>query len=201
MFNYNNKVLITHELLNEYTSLFSGSETPFHAFRNHLVHQFQRDHLQFMGEDLFRSAWFAYVSLQQFGNDLTCTECDPAPTTVIWDGITLAFGRKHVTNTLRPPTITSEHSLTRNGLKYYRKQHALHDALLRRRVWAALEGPSLEGLSDDLDEEFSEPLISTPSKGSQLATLLGLPLAPLLESIPEVTTSTSNPFLTTPTMN
>ncbi|TEB27979.1 hypothetical protein FA13DRAFT_1633913, partial [Coprinellus micaceus] len=165
MFNYNNKVLITHELLNEYT------RTPFHAFRNHLVHQFQRDHLQFMGEDLFRSAWFAYVSLQQFGNDLTCTECDPAPTTVIWDGITLAFGHKHVTNTLRPPTITSEHSLTRNSLKYYRKQHALHDALLRRRVWAALEGPSLEGLSDDLDEEFSEPLISTPSKGSQLATL------------------------------
>jgi hypothetical protein len=64
-----------------------------------------------MGEDLFRSIWFAYVLIQSFEKDMSCTLCGPHPKTVIWDGVTLAFDKKHITPTLRPPTTTSIDSI------------------------------------------------------------------------------------------
>ena len=37
----------------------------------------------FIGEDLFRSVWFAFVKLQQFPGDMVCSLCRPYPDTVI----------------------------------------------------------------------------------------------------------------------
>ncbi|EEB94178.1 hypothetical protein MPER_07052 [Moniliophthora perniciosa FA553] len=59
---------------------------------------------EFVGEDLFRSAWFAYVNVQNLDDDMKCPSCGDNPENIIWDGVTLAFGRKHVTNSLKPPT-------------------------------------------------------------------------------------------------
>ncbi|KAK7023612.1 hypothetical protein VNI00_016651, partial [Paramarasmius palmivorus] len=63
---------------------------------------------KFIGEDLFRSAWFAYASLQLLENDMWCPECGTYPETVIWDGVTLAFGKRHLRDSLRPPTVSPE---------------------------------------------------------------------------------------------
>ena len=81
-----------HELLNEFTLAFVTSETPFTAFVALVSHRYSLTGDKFMGEDLFRAVWFGYVSLQAFDDDMRCRRCGTCPDTVIWDGITLAFG-------------------------------------------------------------------------------------------------------------
>ncbi|KAK1221151.1 hypothetical protein PQX77_016050 [Marasmius sp. AFHP31] len=104
LFNFNNSVIFTHELLDEYTSQFTASETPFVAFVETINRIYSGRGCTFVKEDLFRSVWFAYVSLQDFSHDMTCPKCGPEPETLIWDGVTLGFGRKHLLDSLKPPT-------------------------------------------------------------------------------------------------
>ncbi|KAK7047694.1 hypothetical protein VNI00_006462 [Paramarasmius palmivorus] len=104
LFNYNNSALFTHELLDEYTNHYTSSETPFVAFVLCLGRIYETRGCRFVGEDLFRSAWFAFADLQLLENDMWCPECGPYPESVIWDGVTLAFGKKHLRSSLAPPT-------------------------------------------------------------------------------------------------
>ncbi|KAL0567284.1 hypothetical protein V5O48_014705, partial [Marasmius crinis-equi] len=106
LFNYNNSVLFTHELLEEYTSRYTSSETPFVSFVETIGRVYAGRGHRFVKEDLFRSAWFAYVNLQDYGDDMACARCGEDPDCLIWDGVTLAFGKKHLTSSLRPPTYT-----------------------------------------------------------------------------------------------
>ncbi|KAK7017504.1 hypothetical protein VNI00_018606 [Paramarasmius palmivorus] len=105
IFNYNNSVLFTHELIDHYSSESSTSETPFAAFVETTSRLYKARKCDFVGEDLFRSVWFAYVSIQDLDNDLKCPQCGDTPENIIFDGITLGFSRKHVTESLHPPTI------------------------------------------------------------------------------------------------
>ncbi|KAK7043833.1 hypothetical protein VNI00_007997 [Paramarasmius palmivorus] len=113
IFNYNNSVLFTHELVDHYSSESSTSETPFAAFVETMSRLYKSRKCEFVGEDLFRSVWFAYVSVQDLENDLKCPQCGDTPENVIFDGITLGFGRKHVTESLHPPTIVDSDALQR----------------------------------------------------------------------------------------
>ncbi|KAL0573495.1 hypothetical protein V5O48_008472 [Marasmius crinis-equi] len=118
LFNFNNSVLFTHELLDEYTSRFTTSETPFAAFVEVVGRVYSGRGSTFVKEDLFRSAWFAYANLQDFSNDLKCERCGDEPECLIWDGVTLGFGRKHLTNSLKPPT----HVDSRESIRRYPKK-------------------------------------------------------------------------------
>ncbi|TEB19514.1 hypothetical protein FA13DRAFT_1802149 [Coprinellus micaceus] len=107
LFNYNNTTIVSHELLDDYTIMFTTSETPFTSFCTFMNHRFGEvprppnvPRATFMGEDLFRSVWFAYVLIQSFEKDMLCTLCGPHPKTVIWDGVTLAFDK----STSPPPS-------------------------------------------------------------------------------------------------
>ncbi|KAH6873534.1 hypothetical protein BKA70DRAFT_1129979, partial [Coprinopsis sp. MPI-PUGE-AT-0042] len=153
LFNYNNSVIVSHHLLDEYTSAYTLSETPFNAWVTHLSRRFQGVGQTFMGKDLFRSVWFAYASLQAFENDMTCVQCKQFPKTVIFDGITLAYSRKHLHGSLCPPTLTSESSVIRQNVKYFPKQQLLPDIFLRRQVRKAVKGPNLDSQADEDDEE------------------------------------------------
>ncbi|KAG2021190.1 hypothetical protein CC2G_006445 [Coprinopsis cinerea AmutBmut pab1-1] len=166
LFNYNNTVLVSHELMEEYTSAYTLSETPFSAWVQHLARRYAAFNQAFMGEDLFRSVWFAYVELQNFDNDMTCGKCGEFPDTVIWDGITLAFGRKHVRSSLRPPTTPSQDSLVREKMKYHKKQQLIEDKNLRKRLRLVLDPPDLDGLSDWEAEDALPTPSSSPLKGS-----------------------------------
>ncbi|KAL0568691.1 hypothetical protein V5O48_013297 [Marasmius crinis-equi] len=106
LFNYNNGVLFTHELLDDYTSRFTSSETPFVSFVEAMGRVYEGRGCNFVKEDLFRSVWFAYVNIQDFSHDMCCTKCGDAPESLIWDGVTLAFGRKHLSESLTPPTLS-----------------------------------------------------------------------------------------------
>lgn len=151
VFNFNNSVLVSHELLDEYTSAYTTSETPFASWVLQISRRYERANARFMSEKTFRSVWFAYASLQHFVDDMSCNqpECGEAPETSIWDGITLAFGKKHLNGSLRPPTYTVDASAVRGGTKYQPRQQLFPDAALRRQIRLALKGPSLEGFFDE----------------------------------------------------
>ncbi|KAJ2911578.1 hypothetical protein MD484_g8838, partial [Candolleomyces efflorescens] len=153
LFNYNNSILVSHELLDEYTMAFVASETPFTAFVSVLSHRYTVSGVTFMGEDLFRSIWFSYVSLQAFDDDFKCSRCGPYPDTVIWDGITLAFSKKHLSATLAPPTQITPQSLIRKHVKNYPKQQLIPDVRLRKDLREVSKVPSLDRMLVNTDSE------------------------------------------------
>ncbi|KAL0067409.1 hypothetical protein AAF712_005638 [Marasmius tenuissimus] len=134
LFNYNNSVLFTHDVLDEYTSQFTSSKTPFVSFVETTNRRYERLGSKFVKEDLFRSVWFSYVRIQDFSKDMSCKRCGPEPDCLIWDGVTLGFGRKHLTDSLRPPTYTDDHSPQRQR-SYPQKPQLLNNELpLRRQI-------------------------------------------------------------------
>ncbi|KAK7053192.1 hypothetical protein VNI00_003811 [Paramarasmius palmivorus] len=118
VFNLNNSVLFTHELLDDYTNRYTGSETPFAAFVVSMTRIYEGRGDKFVGEDLFRSAWFAFASLQYMAGDMSCPSCGEAPDTVIFDGVTTGFAKRHLRETLSPPTVIPPDPLVR-----YRTRH------------------------------------------------------------------------------
>jgi hypothetical protein len=91
---------------------------------------------------MFRAVWFSYAQLQQLDGDMKCPECGPTPETVIWDGVTLAFSRKHLLSSLRPPTTLDVYSATRHESVYRGRQQLLVDVTLRKLVRKIISGPS-----------------------------------------------------------
>ncbi|KIK52150.1 hypothetical protein GYMLUDRAFT_143587, partial [Collybiopsis luxurians FD-317 M1] len=113
LFNFNNSTLFSHELLNEYISAFSSSETPFEPWVHTIAYRYGEiePSIPFVGGGLFCSVWFAYVRLIQFEGDKSCPSCGVYPDNIIWDGVSVAFGRKHVLNDqLEPPTVIQENA-------------------------------------------------------------------------------------------
>lgn len=103
--------------------------------------------LPFPHEAIFRNAWFSYAALLQLDGDMKCPTCGPVPETVIWDGVSLSFHRKHILPSLTPPTAVHERSLIRNSR--YQVQAAIGNSDLRRAMRKVLEAartaPASEG--------------------------------------------------------
>jgi hypothetical protein len=151
LFNFNNQIVFSHDLLDEYTSAFTSSETPFAAWvltvsRRYDVHQSTEP---FVSEKMFRNIWFAYIRLQRLDTDLNCPDCGPDPQDTIWDGVTLAFSQKHLSPSLRPPTAFHENSVQRQKVRYLPGGQLIHPALLRKALRFIVEGRSLAINPDD----------------------------------------------------
>ena len=144
LFNYNNNILFTHDLLDDYTNSFTSSETPFTAWVSVVSRRYasHRSLHPFVSEATFRSAWFAYTRLQSFDNDMTCPRCGPTPDDVIWDGVTLAFAQKHVTESLQPPTVCHQLSACRAS-RYRSNQQLIVAPALRKSLKKVVTGRSL----------------------------------------------------------
>lgn len=144
IFNLDNTHLFSHDLLDEYTSAYTSSETPFVAWVTVLTRRYELygSEVSFAGPDLFRSAWFAYVSTQAFANDFQCPTCGPVPKRVMCDGITSGFQDKHLLSSMRPPTVTSQDSPIRTS-RYVGKQQIFPDHVLRKRIKDVIKGAKL----------------------------------------------------------
>ncbi|EJD37193.1 hypothetical protein AURDEDRAFT_22368, partial [Auricularia subglabra TFB-10046 SS5] len=106
LFNYNNRRVYTHELLNRFSTSMLAHETPFHAFRT-VVQRGYEENLSahsFVGDDAFRTAWYSFRRIQHLGDSFQCTTCGDNPRAIIFDGVTASFNAKHRTSTLTPPT-------------------------------------------------------------------------------------------------
>jgi hypothetical protein len=144
IFNYNNSLLFSHDLLDEYTSAFTSSETPFSAWIKLVVrryHKWSRPAMpSFVEESVFRKAWFGYVELLDFSNDMVCPRCGPTPETVIWDGITLAYNKKQILDTIYPPT--SKHSdATVRDRRYPKNHYFIENVYLRKLLSSIMDAP------------------------------------------------------------
>ncbi|KAJ7156594.1 hypothetical protein C8R43DRAFT_1125782 [Mycena crocata] len=113
VFNLNNRVLFTHELLDEYTSVFTTSEMPFSSWGTVLSRRYTLRGLAFCNVDLFRAAWFGYAKTLCLEGDMECPLCGTSPIHTIWDGVTLTFNRKHLLASLEPPMVSQPGSLCR----------------------------------------------------------------------------------------
>lgn len=156
LFNFNNRILLTHELLDDYTSMYTSSETPFVAWVTVISRRYQQRQSErpFLGEDMFRTIWFAYIWLQHLDSKDPCPLCGPIPNDTIWDGITLAFSQKHLLPSLCPPTLSNEKSLHRGNVRYYAAQQLVTDSKLRKAVRKVIKGRSLVlGGSSESDDE------------------------------------------------
>ncbi|KAJ3562493.1 hypothetical protein NP233_g9533 [Leucocoprinus birnbaumii] len=134
IFNLNNSTLVSHDLLDDYTNAYTLSETPFDSWVESVNRRYEILGKRFMGKDLFRSCWFAYVRLQKFDGDFACPECGDYPENVIWDGVTLSFGRRHLLNCLSPPTIIVDNPPLRPNIKYFPKQQVFPDRDVRKLI-------------------------------------------------------------------
>ncbi|KAJ4484527.1 hypothetical protein C8R41DRAFT_769410, partial [Lentinula lateritia] len=143
LFNLNNSLLFTHELLDEYISAFTSSETPFDAWVQQVSRRYQADDnsIPFVGADTFRAAWFAYARLINFEGDKQCERCGEAPENVVWDGVTLAYARKQLRTGLRPPTTVDADSPIRPRT-VGKKKEWFEDGVARKRLhhWIAKGG-------------------------------------------------------------
>ncbi|KAK7053239.1 hypothetical protein VNI00_003864 [Paramarasmius palmivorus] len=176
LFNFNNSVLFTHELLDEYTSRYTSSVTPFSAFIQAMGRVYECRGNRFVKEDLFRSVWFAYASVQDLRGDMFCNRCGSAPENVIWDGMTLSFSKKHLNNSMKPPTVETEDSTIR--LRKYRKEIAWMPmkskelASFRRRMLAWLrKGKKAQARQDEDESEEEHPIGPTGNYYGELLAI------------------------------
>ncbi|KAG6818292.1 hypothetical protein H0H93_006226 [Arthromyces matolae] len=192
IFNFNNQLLFTHELLDDYTSCYTTSETPFTAWIKVVTRRYEenRSPVPFVSEQVLRAAWFAYVDLQDFTNDMSCSTCGPVPNDVIWDGVSVGFNKKHMLDTLKPPTI-SDVAAPQSEAQYIAKQQIIPDIGIRRALRKVIKDDAgLSGLTYDSDEEeqIQQTLRTEAARKQEAARLISIPavVAGLAEFSPYV---------------
>jgi hypothetical protein len=103
--NWNNKMGFTHQLLNQYTSLLTHSETPFNAYYHTVEDEYLNNQspVDFCDDETFEHAWFMFIRLQQIQSSMRCSECGDNPKVIIADDVSISFPSHHRTESLRPP--------------------------------------------------------------------------------------------------
>lgn len=144
IFNFDNRNLATHDLLDDYTSSFTTSETPFFAWVKTLFRRYKdyNSRWNFMYHKVFRSVWFAYAKIQRFEGDMMCSICGPHPEAIICDGTALRMNEKNVLPTVKPPTISVATSSVRDS-RYIGKQQVIADPKLRKEMKRIIAAPRL----------------------------------------------------------
>lgn len=163
LFNWNNRILVTESLLDDYTSSFLASETPFVAFASVIARRYEshRSAIPFLSEKTFREIWFGYIALIDLEKPVACLKCGPEPENSIWDGVTLSFSKAHVRDSLEPPTVLTSQSSRRQNVSYIPRQQCLPNKDLRQLIRGILTGPSLLLSRTELD------LLSSPQNTSE----------------------------------
>ena len=147
IFNLDNRILVTHHVLDDYTNAFTASETPFAAWITCISRRYltlSSSH-HFMDPKRFRDAWFAYTKLIQFEDDMICPQCGPNPSAIIWDGVSISFNRKKALPSLRPPTTIRPESAVYDETVRVKETQWIIDRGLRKRIREIINGPPLSG--------------------------------------------------------
>ena len=86
-------VLLMHELLNEYISLFMSTTVPFTAFFNSHHHAYTNSlsPLPFCSTETFTCVWFAFTELQALDSGMQCISYGKHPEIVIANGVSITY--------------------------------------------------------------------------------------------------------------
>lgn len=75
LFNFNNRILVTHQLLEDYLATFTASETPIRAWVNVMTRRYETlGSLPFLKHEMFGSVWFSYARLLALNDDMVCNK-------------------------------------------------------------------------------------------------------------------------------
>jgi CxC4 like cysteine cluster associated with KDZ transposases len=111
IFNWDNTIAFSHEILNEYTNQYTLSETPFRAYCESLARFYRTGGSvrSFLDPRTFQNAWFSFISLQKLSTvrPFSCIACGESPDLVIADGVSLSFRADRIKPELNPPTHTT----------------------------------------------------------------------------------------------
>jgi len=143
VFNLNNTIAFSHELFNRYTSEFTNSSTPVYAFYQSIkdVYVSEESPFELCSVQLFTRAWFAFVQLQEISTTMECIQCGSYPSTVIADGISVAFPKHRIQN-LRPPTYSDRsRALVKIPKRGIKQTCFLGSVNLRKSIAKALDQP------------------------------------------------------------
>ncbi|TFK47050.1 hypothetical protein OE88DRAFT_1599092, partial [Heliocybe sulcata] len=112
VFNWNNSFRFTHELLNQYTNVFTTSSTPFASFvtATRRLYIASRSPAPFCTIKMFTGAWFAFTALQPLDSGMECTICGKHPDIVIADGVSIGYSSAKFVQGLQPPTLVYDSS-------------------------------------------------------------------------------------------
>lgn len=148
IFNFNNRTLFSHDLLDDYTAAFSSSETPFVAWVQTVARRYnlRGSEIPFVNEKLFRAAWFSYIRLMKLDGDMICAHCGPHPDVTIWDGVSVAFSRKNLLPSLHPPTTITSTSVERLDVRAATNLQAIPNRNTRVLMRGILKGPRLNSV-------------------------------------------------------
>ena len=109
VFNYNNKQLFTHSLLNLYTISYSAVSLPFNAFVL-IANRYYREmsnsiynSAKFVSNPTFLTVWCSFVKRQDWEFKFQCPLCGPNPPMIFCDGTSLSIQRVYAAN-LKTPT-------------------------------------------------------------------------------------------------
>lgn len=149
------------------TSAYTSSEKPAWSFVQDIDHCYRRE----QGER-FMGICSGRCGFQKFTDDMTCETCCPTPKTVIFDRISLGCGQKHVKDSLRPPTLVSEHTMVRQSLDYTPQQQVLPGAMLRGR---SRTDPLMEDVKERLCVVSLSPLKHAVTRTAPEDLLLSTP--------------------------
>ncbi|KZV97792.1 hypothetical protein EXIGLDRAFT_582784, partial [Exidia glandulosa HHB12029] len=110
LYNSNNHRILTHRLLNGFSSSFTRIATPFSAYVEVRAREYSesRSPIPFMSVEVFMNCWFGFVRLQHNAHAFACALCGPDPKVIIADGISAGFDLKNVRASLRPPTVVDD---------------------------------------------------------------------------------------------
>ncbi|KAK7015569.1 hypothetical protein VNI00_019063 [Paramarasmius palmivorus] len=124
VFNWNNEMLFSHDLLNSFTSQSTSSETPFSAFcltirRAYMSHSVD---MKFCSDETFIKVWIAFTRLQALNSGMACPTCGDSPEIVIADGISLSTHASKLTEHVQPPSHTNSNSEVITTISSYKAQ-------------------------------------------------------------------------------
>ncbi|KAJ7870818.1 hypothetical protein B0H14DRAFT_2345562, partial [Mycena olivaceomarginata] len=196
IFNYNNRKLFTHNLLDEYTSAYTSSEMPFSAWvtvlnRRYELHSGQSEH-PFVTAEVFRAVWFSFVGLQYLDSSTICPQCGASPENTIWDGVTLAFNRKHLLPSLELPTVSQPDSTERSTTQYLPGQQLVTNRKLQRLVRCMITGPPLTATHDDEEEDEVEGVSQKQTRAERVVAKTQQEMLERLNVIPGVVAGLSH---------
>jgi hypothetical protein len=163
IFNWNNKVGFCHDLMNDYTKMFTSSETPFHPYHQTIAARYEdvgiSENMGFCHLGIFEKAYFAFTALQEIGSDMRCSLCGPDPQVVIADGVSISFS-SHRVESLRPPTIDHrEQAWIRLRKTATRSTCFTGSVQLRKATYNALDLPESKERVEKLSEQTARIMV------------------------------------------
>lgn len=137
VFNWNNVYGFTHELLNQYTNVFTSAENPLSSFVTTVRRNYESTYspVEFCSTETFTKVWFGFTSLQELDSGMDCAVCGKFPEIVVADGVSIGYSSSKYKSSLRPPsTVDSSSPINSDAKLVGAKGAALIKPALRKEL-------------------------------------------------------------------